>query len=118
MTIPHSLAVPNAARLITRPLVADNTAFVNAVPVEYVVPCAGAVNAWVRINTATNGGTLAIRLRRTNGTEYPVGFGPADTAVTAATPAEVAVSCKGAKEFVVRFTPGGNGTFTYLDVGI
>lgn len=117
MTSLHQIETPRPDRHASRPLVADETAFLNTVPITVVVPCAGITTAYVRLLTATSGGSLEIRLRRTNGNEYPVAVGPANTAITAATFAEVTVSPKGAREFVVRFIPTGNGVITYADVG-
>jgi hypothetical protein len=115
-TQPHKLETPKLERYGARNLVEDNTPFTNAVVKEWVVPCQGAKFAWVR-HSATAAGSLAIRLRRTNGDEYPVGVGPADVPVVAATPAETLVTLKGVKEFVIRMTPTANGAWNYLDVG-
>lgn len=115
---PHRVEVPKPERYTARPLVTDDSAFVNGVAQSWVVPVAGGRLAWVRILTATSGGNLEIRYRRTNGDEYPVAVGPADTAVVAATLLEKECTLKGVKEMIVRFTPSGNGTFTYLDVAV
>jgi hypothetical protein len=117
MTTPHSIETPRPDRHTARPIFPDGTAFENTVPISVVVPCAGITTAYVRLLTATAGGSLEIRLRRTNGTEYPVAVGPANTTITAGTLSEVTVSPKGAREFVVRFVPSGDGTVTYCDVG-
>lgn len=116
MTAPHQIESPRPDRYPARPLVVDGVAVVNAVPVAVVVPCAGITTAFVRI-LSTAGGTLELRLRRTNATEYPVAFGPANTTVVANTALEVEVAVKGCREFVARFVPSAGGVVTYWDVG-
>src|SRR6187402_611728 len=115
---PHRLETPKLERYGARPLVEDGTPIVNGETKEWVVPCQGAKFAWVRSSTNGGGaGGLAIRLRRTNGDEYPVGVGPADVPVVSGTPAETLVTLKGVKEFVVRMAATAAGTWVYLDVG-
>lgn len=116
MTAPHIIETPRPDRYAARPLAVDGVQVTNAVPVEWTVATAGLKTLFVRISSAVNG-SLEIRLRRTNKTEYPVALGPANTAITGGTPAEVSVAVKGAKEVQVRFVPAATGTLNWLDIG-
>ena len=116
MTAPHQIESPRPDRYPARPLVMDGLAVVDDVAVAVVVPCAGITTAFVRI-LSTAGGSLELRLRRTNTTEYPLALGPANTTVVANTPLEVEVAVKGCREFVARLVPAADGVVTYWDVG-
>lgn len=93
-------------------------AFTNAVPVVWIQPLGGVTNWRLHIKTATAGGTLSARyLRAGYDNQYLEAGNPSNVTVTGGTATKMDVT-QHFGEYAVEFTftPGGDGTFTYVDI--
>lgn len=92
-------------------------AFANGVAVTQDVPCAGAERIRIRIKTATGGGTLAAAWLRPDGNTPYTANNPANVTVVAGTENKMDIDPHFGEALLrLTFTPGGDGTFTYVDV--
>jgi hypothetical protein len=91
--------------------------FLNAVPIDEILPMTGAGRMRVRFKTSGGGGTLAARFLRPDGSDALYSQSqPVDLSVTAGVEAVLEIDPHyGEGLLKLTFTPSGNGSVTYCD---